>query len=567
VNKKIVFLTFTLTTLFSTVLNTQFKMPFSYASSNERLTALESQVVALINGTNAYNCDLELEKIAFKHYAFRAGGSAGANETANWIKEQFESFGLEAWLEPFQFATWDLVSKPSLIIDEDGNQDTTSDQTVIPSFQCEHYSWPTPPDGAFADLVVLPLPEAANRSEIGKNPVNMTAWDAINTTGKIVLIGREVRWGYNWQQKYVAKLSVQPAAAVLYTWWYNWMSFTPPMFSSIGGRPSGEFGSYYWDLRIPVGFVNYYDGLWIRNRENTMNVSAHVSVRSVIGTGTHYNVVGRIRGYENPEKLVIISGHYDSVMCGGFCDNGAGTAGVVELAEVFSDTVEKGYYRPSYTLLFVTFASEELWLVGSINYVKQHKSDVADIRAVINLDCIGSDELYVTETNPSNGFDLDQVILDAAQDLGTTATLEKAEGSDHETFLNTSWTNGLYYWTWGLDAGISGATPVKSSSMIISYPLLYDDEWKRGNPGWIHTSYDNSTSTQILGWVEPSNLEQHIKVAALSILRVSPSSQELGSPFPFLWLVLGVAGGGAVVLVTVLYFVKIRKPSVKDVVQ
>jgi len=484
----------------------------------------EQQVVSLVNGTRAYDYDLELENIAFSHYAFRSSGSIGANETANWIKEKFESFGLEAWLEPFEFTTWDLLSKPSLIIDDDGNKDTTFDQTTISSFQCEHYSWPTPESGAFADLVILPLPEAAGYYEIGANPINTTAWNAVNTAGKIVLIGREVRWSFSWHSTYKSKLTSQPPAAVVYTWWYDWMSFTPPMFGSTGGRPISGLGSYYWDLKIPVGFVNYEDGLWIRNRESTTDVSANVSIRSVIGTGTHYNVVGRIGGFICPEKMIIVSGHYDTVMCSGFCDNGAGTAGILELARVFAEAVETGFYKPMYTILFIAFAGEELYLVGSTNYIKQHKSDMANINAVINLDCIGSDEFYVTETNSVNGFDLDQVVSEAAQDLGVLAAIEPPGGSDQESFRNPSLADSYYYQYWGLDAGISDAQPVQSSAMLISYPLLYSDEWYTGKPGWIHTEYDNSTSTSTLNWVEVADLEKHIKVAALSTVRTSPDA-------------------------------------------
>jgi len=481
---------------------------------------VEQEIVALVNGLRAYNYDLELENIAFRHYAFRSGGSAGASEAANWIKGQFEGFGLEAWLEPFEFTTWDLLSQPSLIIDEDGNQGTTSDQTMIPSFQCEYFSWPTPQEGAFADLVVLPLPEAANLSEIGKNPINMTAWGAINATGKIVLIGKEVHWDPNWASEFYDKLKNQPPAAVVHTWWYDWMSFAGP--ERLGSR-------YYRSLEIPAGFISYEDGLWIRNRENTMNVSAHVSAISVTSKTTHYNVIGKIKGYKNPEKIIIISGHYDTVMCGGFCDNGAGTAGVVELAKVFADAAEAGFYRPRYTLLFVAFASEEMGLVGSINYVRQHKSEMANISAVINLDCIGSDDLFFTETNPVNGFDLDEIILNAAKDLGVNAALTLGGGSDHETFRNPSWANQYYWLLWGLEANISDATPVESSALLVSYPLFYDEKWSGGTPGWIHTSYDNSTSTETLNWVEVEDLENHIKVAALTTMRISLKAGDFGT--------------------------------------
>jgi len=523
------------------------------------LNFLEEQVVGLVNGSRAYSYDLELEKIAFRHHAFRAGGSTGANEAANWIKDQFESLGLEAWLEPFQFTNWTLLSKPSLMVDTDRNQGTTYDQVMIHSFQSTHCSKPTPEKGVFADLVILPLPEAAKRSEIGANPINMAEWNAIDTSGGVVLIGREVRWSPDWEQTYKTKLSEQPPAAIVYTWWYSWMLFTPPMLSSAGGRPLSSLGPYYWDSGIPVGFVNYEDGLWIRNRENTENVSAHFSIESAIGTGTHFNVVGKIKGYKNPEKFIIISSHYDTVISGGFGDNGAGTAGVIELAKVFADAVEKEFYRPSYTLLFITFASEELGFVGSINYIKQHKIEMPNIIAVVNLDCIGSDDFYVTETNPANGFDLDEIIFDAAQDLGITAALETLSGSDQETFRRPSWANDFYLWSWGLEASISDATPIEPSTLIISHPLFYNDKWNMGTPGWIHTSYDNSTSTETLNWIEVEDLENHIEVAALTIVRIyfSVNTQQT-DPFAT-WIVAAIVI--IATLGTAVYLRKIRKKS------
>jgi hypothetical protein len=160
------------------------------SSSNADTASLldfEQQVVSSVNGSRAYDYDLELENIAYSHPDFRSSGSSGAFEAANWIKGKLESFGLQSWLEPFQFTNWTLLDNASLVIDEDGNSNTVGDQTSIDSFQCEHLSWPTPIDGVFADLVVLPLPVLSDRSQIGTIPINMTLWDSINTTGKIVL--------------------------------------------------------------------------------------------------------------------------------------------------------------------------------------------------------------------------------------------------------------------------------------------------------------------------------------------------------------------------------------------
>jgi Zn-dependent M28 family amino/carboxypeptidase len=279
---------------------------------------------------------------------------------------------------------------------------------------------------------------------------------------------------------------------------------------------------YYWNLSIPVGFVDYDDGLLIKDSKNTNpSLAANVTIPSVINSsGTHYNVVGKINGFQDPDKLVIISGHYDTVMCSGFCDNGAGTAGIVELAKVFSEAVQSGVYQPNHTLLFVGFAGEELYLVGSASYIKQHKNDMANITAVINLDCIGSDDLYVSQT-PDSG--LAQTIIQAAQDLNVSIAVESPGGSDHESFRSPSDVNYMIQLNWGVDLGISDAAPVAASAMLDSYPLFYNDLWNMGAPGWIHTSYDNSTSTSTLNWVEKDDLENHIRVAVLSVMRSSPN--------------------------------------------
>jgi parallel beta-helix repeat protein len=488
-------------------------------------TFSEMDVVSRINGSRAYNFDLALESIAYSNYAFRAGGSAGANETANWIKAKFESSGLETWLEPFEFAAWDLLEKPALVIDNDGNQSSSNDQFNISSIQPLPLSWPTPESGIFADLVVLPLPSAADRNELGTKPINVTEWNFIDTAGKIVLIGNEVDWCQGGSSTFLNKIIAQPPAAIIKTWWFDWMAFVPDFFSSASGRPLGP--PIYWNLNTPIASVSHEDGVWINSRENMLNVSAKLSIKSTIGNGTSYNVVGRIGGYANPEKTVIVSSHYDTVMCSGFCDNGAGTAGVVELAGVFAEAVKSGVYKPCYTLLFVAFADEEYSLVGSIEYVKQHKNETANIIAVINLDCIGSDQLRVTDTNEADDLDLDQVTAAAAHELGLDIGWVYARGADHNSFQDPSWVDGRHLYRWGIEAGISDAVPVESSLTIISYPLLYSDKWDMGIPGWIHSSFDNSTSTQTLMWVEPEDLENHIKVSALAVLRVSTDTHSV----------------------------------------
>lgn len=348
------------------------------------------------------------------------------------------------------------------------------------------------------------------------------------------------------------------------------MSFVPPFFSSAGGRPASNLGPYYWNLHVPAGWVNYEDGLLIRSGESSLNVSAKVAVPSVIGSGSHYNVVGKLQGNGNQSKFVIVSGHYDTVMTAGFVDNGAGTSAVLELARVFAKAAKDGLYKPNYSVFFIAFGSEELGLIGSSNFVKQHKAEMKDIVAVINVDSVGSDNLYVTQTEPGESFDLDELVVKAAADLNTSAAFYEIGGSDQEAFRDPSGANGLYSQWWpGLNPSIRDAVPVKSSAMLVSFPLLYSDQWNRGSPGWIHTAYDNSTSTQTLSWFEPDDFGEQIKVAALSVMRVSPSSQGATEPssIPLWALEVAVTVVVVTVTMTVVYFVRRRKPPVKTIAQ
>jgi hypothetical protein len=85
------------------------------------------------------------------------------------------------------------------------------------------------------------------------------------------------------------------------------------------------------------------------------------------------NVVARLKGNTDPDRLVILMGHYDSCICTtdqndftsdapGANDDGSGTVAVMELARVFSKQFPRGLAA---TVLFVPVAGEEQGLLGS----------------------------------------------------------------------------------------------------------------------------------------------------------------------------------------------------------
>jgi hypothetical protein len=76
--------------------------------------------------------------------------------------------------------------------------------------------------------------------------------------------------------------------------------------------------------------------------------------------------------------------------------------------------------------------------------------------------------------------------------------------------------------------------------------------------------YGATTSTTTLNWLEPNKLTEHIKVTALSTLRILQNQNPTKpSTFPWLELSLIAAVIVAAAVITV-YLVKTRKPPTKN---
>jgi len=526
------------------------------SASIGNISEQEDAVLHLVNGSSIYQIDRQLEAIGLKYPAFRSAGSAGANETAAFIFDKFNELGLQTWNETFDFQTWDLRRPPTLYVDMDANASTVEDREQLRSFQADHLSWPSMQNGSEGAIVVLPLPKTSSYDEIGFKSLDASSWSGINTTGKIVVIGREVRWNDEWERAYVAKLRAQPPIGVVLTYWNDWLEpLSVYSMGSSGARPLSAYGDYYWQLKIPVGTLNYSDGRSIITKAQASSISAKMQIDAMIGQGEHKNVLARIEGSNEPEKMVLLTAHYDSVMTPGFCDNGAGTAGLLHLAQVLAQAHADGIYRPRFSILFVAFAAEELGTIGSMQFVHRHLSEMSDIQAVINLDCIGSKELFISETNPGSSFDLDEVAKQAAVDLGIMLQVGPG-GSDQDSFRTPVGAGQAYQQYWGVDPGISNAVPVESSILVMSEPLLIQDFWVRGEPGWIHTSRDASVPDGIQNWIDADRLGDGAKLAVMTAMRTAPEAAEAPDQGAALPLIAGLI---AVTLISAAVIILYRK--------
>lgn len=119
------------------------------------------------------------------------------------------------------------------------------------------------------------------------------------------------------------------------------------------------------------------------------------------------NVVATLPG-KHPERTLVVSGHYDSLVLGrytgqtnieplftqidpnsfqpGANDDASGTAAVLELARVLSP------HTFDATIVFIAFTGEEMGLIGSRHWAKTSKDKGLNIEAMIANDIIGNIE-------------------------------------------------------------------------------------------------------------------------------------------------------------------------------
>ena len=133
--------------------------------------------------------------------------------------------------------------------------------------------------------------------------------------------------------------------------------------------------------KLPCAVIHYLDAMELveRGASRARLVLQQKKIRR-----TSKNIILRIPGTEQPEEILTLTAHYDSVPQGpGAYDNMAGAAIIMELAHYFAEN------RPKRTLECIWFGAEELGLCGSRAYVKAHEAELAQHRFNMNVDLAG----------------------------------------------------------------------------------------------------------------------------------------------------------------------------------
>ena len=171
-------------------------------------------------------------------------------------------------------------------------------------------------------------------------------------------------------------------------------------------------------------------------------------------TYTTRNVIGYIPGKQFPDSFVVFTAHYDHlgmmgnrVLFPGANDNASGTAMLLDLAEHFS----KPENQPAYSVAFMFFSAEEVYLLGSEYYTKNPLFPLNKIRFLINLDMVGTGSDGIKVVNGSvfkPEFDTLRAINQRENLLKTVAERGASSNSDHYHFYQNG-VPGFFIYTLG----------------------------------------------------------------------------------------------------------------------
>lgn len=180
------------------------------------------------------------------------------------------------------------------------------------------------------------------------------------------------------------------------------------------------------------------------------NIEIEMSVDLVPEKSDTYNIYGYIEGTDPKLKneYIVIGAHYDHLGFGnvptarkktkkaniynGADDNASGVVGLLELARHYQ------LYPSKRSIIFCSFSSEEMGLLGSAHFVKNLPVPKESIITMINFDMIGRLENELTVFGYSSAKNFEKII-DSVNQL-TSLKIAKASDaygpSDHSSFYS-----------------------------------------------------------------------------------------------------------------------------------
>jgi N-acetylated-alpha-linked acidic dipeptidase len=146
---------------------------------------------------------------------------------------------------------------------------------------------------------------------------------------------------------------------------------------------------------------------------------------------TLWDVVGRVKGSDLPDELVIAGNHRDAWVYGAV-DPNSGTAAMLEAVHGVGELLKSGW-KPRRTILFCSWDGEEEGLMGSTEWAEQHEAELSGAAAYFNVDVAVSGPKFGASAVPS----LKQFLRDITKNVPAPK-----DGTVYEAWQKASQPNG-----------------------------------------------------------------------------------------------------------------------------
>jgi carboxypeptidase Q len=285
----------------------------------------------------------------------RLSGSPNGARAEQLVADKIRAYGLRnVHREPFDLACWSMQQTKVTLL--------TDPPRELAGAVALARTLSTPPEGVTAEIIDLGEPNEADFAARGDE-----------LRGKYVL----VREGRGWRGKRL-HLAIEHGAAGLV----------------IMSQPDHEptIGSGHEEPRPEPAVVIRHDADLLERLERGETLRLNIQLETENWQGRPNNVVGEIPGRGKlARETVIVCAHLDSWDLGeGALDNGTGSATILEAARALT----RVGWQPQRTVRFIWFMGEEQGLTGSEAYVREHKAELDQVVAVVNLDMPGSPRMF-----------------------------------------------------------------------------------------------------------------------------------------------------------------------------
>ena len=411
----------------------------------------------------------KLQRIADAHQGTRAAATIGYEASAEYVADRLDEAGYRVRTKPFDFPTWRENSTPELEMisptprtytaggPEDDDSPDVDFITVqfSTSGEVEAEVIPT------TDIVIPPGVDP-NTSTSGCEPEDFPA----ETEGNISLIQRGT---CAFTQKFANAVDAGAAGVIMFN-----------EGQPLEGRENALFRAAEPYYPIPAVFTSFSVGEELYNAaQSAEGATARIKVDAETVPRRQDNVIAT-SGEGDPENIVVVGGHLDSVPAGpGINDNGSGVSTILEIAE----EIDELNLKPKNRLRFAFWGAEESGLIGSSQYVAQLTDEEReDVLLNLNFDMLASPNFvrFVYDGNtdetppPPGGAPPGSDVIEAeflkyfdSQGLETEATAFDGR-SDYGPFIAQ-----------GIPAGglFSGAEVHKTPEQVTTYGGVADEQY------------------------------------------------------------------------------------------